>query len=385
MKSVQLILLMAFGLMARGLLSAQVWTQTSAPTNTWMAIASSADGTKLVAVAGGQFATGPIYSSTNAGGNWLLTSAPTSHWNAVASSANGSKLSAVAYGGRIFTSTNAGANWMTNNVANQSWQAIASSADGSKLAAVSLASLVFLSTNAGAIWFSNAAPIDSEQVATSADSSLLAVGNNVGLMYVSTNSGASWAYGAALSGKVTSLAASANGSRLIAVSAGAPGPRVYTSTNAGITWVTNNVPNRSDWFACASSADGSNLAVIGKKGVIYTPADAGQTWISNSVPGLFWSAVASSADGSQLVAATSNGGIWIFKSTPTPRLNLTTVSNQLSFAWTVPATHLVLQQSADLSSWTTVTNPPTLNVSNLQNQVVLPPSGSRSFYRLKTP
>jgi len=32
-----------------------------------------------------------------------------------------------------------------------------------------------------------------------------------------------------------------------------------------------------------------------------------------------------------------------------------------------------------------VTNPPVLNLTNLQNQVTLPPSGNSGFYRLKTP
>ena len=51
----------------------------------------------------------------------------------------------------------------------------------------------------------------------------------------------------------------------------------------------------------------------------------------------------------------------------------------------MPSTNFVLQQSADLLSWTDVTNPPVLNLTNLQNQVTLPPSGSSGFYRLKTP
>jgi hypothetical protein len=32
-----------------------------------------------------------------------------------------------------------------------------------------------------------------------------------------------------------------------------------------------------------------------------------------------------------------------------------------------------------------VTNPPVLNLTNLQNQVTLPLSGGSGFYRLKTP
>jgi hypothetical protein len=51
----------------------------------------------------------------------------------------------------------------------------------------------------------------------------------------------------------------------------------------------------------------------------------------------------------------------------------------------VPSTNFVLQQSADLISWADLTNAPALNLTNLQNQVTLPPSNGSGFYRLKTP
>ncbi|MDD5141364.1 MAG: hypothetical protein PHY43_14030 [Verrucomicrobiales bacterium] len=44
-----------------------------------------------------------------------------------------------------------------------------------------------------------------------------------------------------------------------------------------------------------------------------------------------------------------------------------------------------MQQSSDLTSWADVTNAPVLNLTNLQNEVLLSPSNSSSFYRLKTP
>ncbi len=45
---------------------------------------------------------------------------------------------------------------------------------------------------------------------------------------------------------------------------------------------------------------------------------------------------------------------------------------------------LVLQENSDLSTinWTDVTIPPTLNVTNLQNQVTVPPPAGNRFYRL---
>jgi len=47
----------------------------------------------------------------------------------------------------------------------------------------------------------------------------------------------------------------------------------------------------------------------------------------------------------------------------------------------------VLQQNLDLTTtnWTDVTNPPALNLTSLQDEVVLSPTNSSGFYRLKTP
>jgi len=38
-----------------------------------------------------------------------------------------------------------------------------------------------------------------------------------------------------------------------------------------------------------------------------------------------------------------------------------------------------------MASWSDVTNSPVLNLTNLQNELVLSPNSSSGFYRLKTP
>src|SRR5439155_25629546 len=74
--------------------SGMTWTQTSAPSNYWSSVASSADATKLVAVSIGN--SGSIYTSPGSGATWRQTSAPSNWWLSVASSADGSKLVAAA-------------------------------------------------------------------------------------------------------------------------------------------------------------------------------------------------------------------------------------------------------------------------------------------------
>lgn len=85
---------------------------------TWESTASSADGTKLIAAAYGDF----LYTSTDSGATWTKQlSAGDRYWQAVASSADGSKLTAADSGGFIYTSINGGLDWteQTNSGARQ--------------------------------------------------------------------------------------------------------------------------------------------------------------------------------------------------------------------------------------------------------------------------
>ena len=102
--------------------SAQSWTQTSADLRNWVAIAASADGTKLVAAANA------IWASTNSGATWQQVNPLNPPWRSLAASADGARLVA-ATGNGIYTSTNFGVTWVTNNVALGVWYSAASSAE----------------------------------------------------------------------------------------------------------------------------------------------------------------------------------------------------------------------------------------------------------------
>ena len=66
-------------------------------------------------------------------------------------------------------------------------------------------------------------------------------------------------------------------------------------------------------------------------------------------------------------------------------MNATTWDGNLTVSWIMPSTNFVMQQSSDLQNWADMTNQPVLNLTNLQNEVLLSPPGSNVFYRLKTP
>jgi hypothetical protein len=242
-------------------------------------------------------------------------------------------------------------------------------------------------------------PVTFAWVASSADGTKLVAAANEGYIFTSTNSGATWqSAGFSLGGFSYSVASSADGSKLVT----GGGSLIFTSTNSGATWISNSVPGVDyiQWQSFASSADGNKLVAVasstvvsaGGAGNIYISTNSGTTWTRADAPVRSWSCVASSADGSKLVGSAYPGrllvyfgGIYTSQTTPAPSINLTPTNSNLTLSWIVPSTAFVLQQSSDLGSWTDMTNTPVLNLTNLQNEVILSPTGSSIFYRLKTP
>jgi DNA-binding beta-propeller fold protein YncE len=387
------------------------------PSENWDSVASSADGRVLVAVANRNNGVqpfsngGPIFISTNSGVTWVeATGAPTNGlWETVACSADGSKMIAAGGGGDsilgpIYTSTDMGMTWVSNNAPVINWQSVASSADGTRLvAAAELNQVIYTSTNSGVVWTQaiNAPKVSWFSVALSADGTKLAAVAQLGStnIYTSPDFGTTWITHNVSAGPPqfiqrnwSSIASSSDGSRLVAAGSnnGSPG-FIFISTNSGAEWkltATNFVSGlvAHSWICVASSTDGSKLAAVsdalGPLGLI-TSTNSGASWTTNAVPFLDWNAVALSADGAKLVATVgypSIGPIYVLQTTPSPVLSLSAADNVLS--WIIPSLDFTLQQSPDLQNWTDVTNPPMLNLTNLQNQVTLPAPDGNSFFRL---
>ena len=409
MKAVKTFLLVGAMLMMADFAFAQTWTRTSASTNLcWLAIACSADGSKLVAAA--SYA---IWVSTNSGASWSKTSASnTNDWWWVASSADGTKLVAVEhYNGVICTSSDSGNTWTNSNVPNWAWSPIVLSADGTKL--VALAGdpagneYIFTSADSGTTWTSNSVPGNvGGPFAISADGKkLVAAGGQwvanywVGSIFTSTNLGVTWQSVASFPDSFYAVASSTDGEKLVAASNAG---YVLISTNSGATWTSNNVlgEDHSYWHSFASSADGntlvtaqgSELASDVGDGSILISTNSGATWNWADAPFEVWTGFACSADGCKLVGSANHsrynrdvGGIYTAQIIPTPQLGLTPTNGSFKLSWLIPSTNFVMQQSSDLASWSDVTNAPVLNFTNLQNEVILSPTGSSGFYRLKTP
>jgi photosystem II stability/assembly factor-like uncharacterized protein len=263
------------------------WTRRESQRN-WLGIASSSDGTKLVAVdSGGESPTAYIYTSTDSGATWTPRGTPR-NWLPVASSADGTKLVAADYpqdpdadanGGYIYTSTDSGETWVERSSAGlRWWQSITSSVDGTKLAAVTWEDYIYTSTDSGANWTQQ-----------------LASGNRV------------W----------YSITSSSNGSKLAAVvlfsnPLYSAGGYIYTSIDYGVTWTEQTTSGPRKWQGIASSSDGTKLVAVADREYIYTSTDSGANWTEQTTSGIRrWSAITSSSDGTKLAAVDSAGSIYI--------------------------------------------------------------------------
>jgi len=362
----------------------QNWVLASAPSTNWSCVASSADGTKLVAAVNG----GLIYISTNSGGAWMPTSAPTNAWTCVASSADGTRLVAAASwyrgDGFVYTSRDSGSTWSSADASQAYWASVASSADGSKLAAAG--DVVHVSTDSGGTWtYLGPTGIPTSAtfplISSTADGTTLAVVEvRAGSSQIFITSSSVWAPQVAESpafesGACTSVAMSVDGARVAAtvdaVNPSGPDPTncasiLYDLSNSGATQITNCTPV-TNWTSVATSADGTRLAAVASSGDVYTSTNGGVAWTPNIVTNANWSGIASSADGAKLVAVASGGGIYTWQTTPTPTLNINRTGEDLQISWLIPSMSFVLQQSADLGStnWTAVESAPIVNLTSL--------------------
>jgi hypothetical protein len=189
------------------------WTQTSLPPSVWNGLASSSDGTVLVACA-----SGGVYASRDKGATWTRTTLATMAgdlnitWSCVAVSSDGTKvvvarMKNTAYVGGVFISEDSGISWTQSDAPNENWTAVVSSADGKKVAAAS-GTGIYISTNFGLNWTRTSAP------------------------------NKNWAAIASSSDGQTIVAGTVEWSGAIAAGS------IYRSSDYGLTWTLTSAPNR---------------------------------------------------------------------------------------------------------------------------------------------
>jgi hypothetical protein len=279
-----------------------------------------------------------------AGANWTHTAAPGYGWASIASSADGSHLVAVDGGGNgIWTSTNSGLTWAQANLG-ENLRSIASSPDGMHLIAGGDYD-VFTSSNGGVTWtltsLSDALFDSWSVVTTSADGIHLAASDVVSL-WTSSDGGLTWTLNNNNNGFLTDITSSLDGSQIATVDVYGYG--IFTSTDSGATWTDafplfgGYYPDPTQWPTIASSADGSRLVLGDSSGrVFWTSRNYGVGWILNFIEFSVQAsslgslqAISLSWDGTHLAAATSDGhGIWTSTGTVNPVAQSTTYHYRL--------------------------------------------------------
>ena len=269
----------------------------------WNAVASSSDGTKLIA---GEWC-GFIYTSLDSGLTWTAnTDIENNCWSSVASSADGTKLFATSNNNRVYISVDSGLTWTYHTFTNQSLQKIASNAVGDKLIVVADYGSVWTSQDTGATWTRRTSAGERWWQAAASNALgdiLVAADNNNGYIYISTDYGATWSShdNASGTGYWRSISSDSSGGHLIATQNYG---KVYLSTDAGITW--GDVGLSSSWWqSSVISANGQKIAVANdNNGLIYTSSDYGTSWSDNTASSGtgYWTGLASDSSGDKLFA-----------------------------------------------------------------------------------
>lgn len=303
------------GLGLMGVADDFIWTEHQAGIKglSFLPLAMSSDGSRIVV---GE-EEGSLHLSTDYGATWTrLTDGPWGQWRGIAASSDGTKFVAVALDRIIYTSADGGVTWTGQPGSDYGgfkdyWTAVTSSADGTHLAAVDMAGYVYTSDDSGVTWTERTGSGTNGwiSIASSADGSKLVL---LGWRCISTstNYGETWTLQYASYQDWTSAASSADGANLVAVAGGswrfpdyAGTDYVYTSSNSGVTWISQAAAGVRPWIAVASSSDGTKLAAVATDNNVYTSADSGVHWTERVASGATrWDSIASSTDGTYLVA-----------------------------------------------------------------------------------
>jgi hypothetical protein len=237
-------------------------------------------------------------------------------WQGVASSADGTRLVAADLSGLVSISTDGGLTWAPPQ-ATGGWSltSVATSGNGEKIAVAGAGTPVVTTIDGGQSWHVRTDPNNLRRnfasVAYSRDGSILvaaAVNGSTGLgrVFISTDDGQTWAE-QRLQGNFPSVAASRDGSKLVAAGSAAIhiGTKEVNPDDGTVSWSwSDRWPDGQiarAWAEVASSDDGSKLAAADSNGYIHISADGGETW-KKVAHHYGWSTIASSADGTVLVA-----------------------------------------------------------------------------------
>ena len=284
-----------------------VWTPTATEANrTYIDLAMSQDGSRILAAATGQG--GTLLLSTNTGAAWSAfdpSAGATTSWRAVAVSASGQILVAAASPGGIWVSADGGTTWANRTPAgvNQTWSALVTASNGREIIAAGSPGLLYFSFDTGLNWSPVGVAKNWASIAASEDGTKLWAAAANDTLYSSGNGGVTWVpVGLALNW--SSVTSSKDG---LVVAASVNGGAIAVSNDGGLSWAIRDISRA--WRRLACSSDGRQMAGVVDGGAIYVSPDRGASWFPQE-SNRAWQAVASSGDGTRLAAAAAGSTLF---------------------------------------------------------------------------
>lgn len=270
------------------------WMERFPANTSWSAIASSADGRKLVAGNGND----ALYTSTDFGASWTRRIAIGFPLKAV-SSTDGTVLAVGMGSTGVRVSRDSGATWSAP-ASSERWH-VAMSADGNRVTAAVDGGQLQRSIDAGRTFAPVATAASWRAAAMSADGRFQVAGPRNGQLQVSTDFGQTWAARASGAFDWTDLAVSADGSRMVGVSFNGP---IVVSADFGATWLARGDVMR--WITLAMSADGRTLVAGPNDNTLRVSEDFGATWQVREPTLRNWIGLACSADCGRVAGAVAS-------------------------------------------------------------------------------
>ena len=278
----------------------------------FVGVASSSDGRKLVATVGSTGSSGGsngrIYTSSDGGLSWIARDS-VRDWMLVCSSSDGTKLAATVYGGQIYISNDSGVTW-TPKESNRNWWGITMTPDGSKIAAVVTGGQIYISSDVGNnTWTPTATNRNWKGIAMSSNGLKLVATTTGDTLYLSTDGGSNWTSrqsvrnwgGVSCNSSGTLWAACATSGNIFVSTSG-------DATNGGTTWFARDTIR--NWNG-VKVFDSGNIVATTNPGQIFISIDGqGLTWTPSDIA-RNWGAIDGSSDNTQLVATVQNQAIYL--------------------------------------------------------------------------
>ena len=295
-------------------------TTTSFSSNKSTEVDTSADGSKILVVTGGNSSNnfldvGRLYiNSTSGTGGWSSPTVSPEFLNGGCVSRNGQFMYAGGHANVMVRSTNGGASWV-NTGPGGIWNGFATSDDGQTAYAVggytnsNEFTNIYVTNNGGTTWAEKLRVPPQKRrrflVVCSGDGVYALTGAiSGGTLEKTSDSGATWVdVGPSLNW--FSFACSASGQLMYA---SASGSLLYKSTDYGVTWSAIVVPQ--SFVDIDASDDGSVLVGISTT-KFYVSQDGGLTWTDvYTNPGNVWTNVTCTANGALAYIASNNGPVY---------------------------------------------------------------------------